>query len=282
MQGWLSGAREVSQRTGLPVSSTPAAGPANRPPPRPARSPLPWARAWLAGADGDDVLWVEVVPLGSGRGCSSAGAGHGWLPMSGTSVTSAVFRSTRARRRGGVAQSSSKRASRSALAGWVVKAAVPGGGGPLFVSVDAAGAESVGEPVQEHRQVVPLPFLEGLTGQCQPRGAALVGEGGQLVRDVRVRGPARRDQPVHAPAVLVVDPGGDFVQPRPHLSPDGETAGGRVPGPVEVLRPAQHGLGLFGAELRQLQIPVGVLHQPSGPRERAGELRRRFPTPGVG
>jgi UDP:flavonoid glycosyltransferase YjiC (YdhE family) len=149
---------------------------------------------------------------------------------------------------------------------------MPGAGWPLVVCVDAAVPQPGHEPVQEQRQAVAVPVFELVAAERPTGGPALVGQDGQFVGDVRVAGPARRDEPVEVTAVLVVDPGRDLVQPRPHLLTHRQRARRRVPRPAEGLDPTQ-----TGAALDQLRAERGLAPDPDLAALQRGLVLSPFP-----
>ena len=90
--------------------------------------------------------------------------------------------------------------------------------------------------------------------------AALVGEDGEVVDEVWVFWPARWDEPVGVPDVLVVEPGDDVVEPDPELEAQVRVgAAGWVPGSGEASGVAE-GFDLFGCAVGgDGQLAVGVL-----------------------
>jgi len=82
-----------------------------------------------------------------------------------------------------------------------------------------------------------VPVFEHVGVGGEVAASSLVGEDGEFVDDVRVLGPAGRDEgcPGGFPAVFVVDPGGDGVEPEPEFPTEVAVgAGGGVPGVGQV------------------------------------------------
>src|SRR6266540_1940242 len=118
--------------------------------------------------------------------------------------------------------------------------AVAGGGGPGGVSAGGAAGGEVGcHPVQEAGQCVPVPDLQRVRGQGLAGCGAGAGQDGEFTGQVWVGRPAGGDGPIGLPGVIVVDPAGDVVEPVPQVPPQGGCAGGRVPGPGEVVGVAE-------------------------------------------
>src|SRR5680860_1320050 len=75
---------------------------------------------------------------------------------------------------------------------------------PALVLVVAVGSQPVAHPVGERGQAVAVPLLERVAGLGQPGTPALVGQGRDLVDQVRVQWPAVRDEGGDVPRVVVV------------------------------------------------------------------------------
>ena len=108
-----------------------------------------------------------------------------------------------------------------------------------MVVVVAVVVEAFLHAVEEAGQDVAVPVLEHVGVGGEVAAPSLVGEDGEFVDDVRVLGPAGRDEgcPGRFPAVLAVDPGGDGVQPLPEFPAESAVgAGGGVPGMRQVRR----------------------------------------------
>ena len=133
------------------------------------------------------------------------------------------------------------------------------------VRISSFGQDNAGE----------LYFLEGVARGPHAGASSLVGEDGEVVDEVRVFGPTRRDECLCVPNVFVVDPGDDVVEPDPHLEPKvGVGAGGRVPGSGKNAEVAE-GLDLLGGPVRgDVQLPVGVVDEPARPRKRLSHWSR--------
>ena len=90
-------------------------------------------------------------------------------------------------------------------------------------------------PFGEGGQAVAVPFLQRVTGERLTGAVALIGENSDLVHQVGMLRPARRDDIGNIPDVLVVQPGHDSLQPRPDLLPQLRRLAGRwVPWPRQV------------------------------------------------
>jgi hypothetical protein len=87
-----------------------------------------------------------------------------------------------------------------------------------FVLVVAVGPDPVAHPVQEARQAVSLPLFEVVRGVGRTGTAALISDGAQVVDQMGMAVPALRDEAVHVPGVLGVDPIHHLVEPPPDLA----------------------------------------------------------------
>ena len=100
-------------------------------------------------------------------------------------------------------------------------AGVAAAGWPGLVVVVAGLLEALPHPVDEARQHPAVPVLENVGTRRQPSAAALVGQHGKFVDQVRMQRPAVGDAPAsrRLPHVFRVDPLRHLVQPQPQFPP---------------------------------------------------------------
>jgi hypothetical protein len=120
---------------------------------------------------------------------------------------------------------------------------------------------------------VPLP--QRVTGECLSGAVALVGEHSDLVHQVRMLRPARRDDIGNIPEVLVVQPGDDSLQPGPDFSSQSRRlAGPEVPRPLQGRQVAERQKVILLPAGCKIKFSIGQLHQPARLRERLNEHDR--------
>jgi len=86
------------------------------------------------------------------------------------------------------------------------------------VLVLAGGSDPAALPLKETRQAVPLPSLEVVGDVSRSGTKALVSDRAEFVDQVRMEVPALRDEVVHVPCALGVDPIDHLIEPLPDLA----------------------------------------------------------------
>ena len=95
---------------------------------------------------------------------------------------------------------------------------VPAFGGPGLVFPLTVVPKSYPHAFCEQRQAVAVPFLWCVAGEAEAGAATLVCRNRDLMHQVAMLWPARRDDAGSVPDVFVVQPGDDSLQPGPDLS----------------------------------------------------------------
>jgi hypothetical protein len=101
---------------------------------------------------------------------------------------------------------------------------------PRLVTVLAMVAQPRLHSFGEAGQAAAVPFLQGVTGECMPSAAALIGQHRDLMHQVRMLRPTRGNRVGDLPDVLGDQPRDNRVQPQPQLLPQLRgTAARRLP-----------------------------------------------------
>jgi hypothetical protein len=106
---------------------------------------------------------------------------------------------------------------------------------PGLVIFLAVVSQSCPHPFCKPGQAVAVPLLQRVTAERLTGAVALICQNGELVYQVRMVRPARRDDIGNIPDMLVVHPGDDSLQPGPDFSSQlWRLAGCGIPGPLQV------------------------------------------------
>ena len=151
-------------------------------------------------------------------------------------------------------------------------AVVAAAGWPVAVAFLAVVLQAGPHPFGEGGQGVAVPFLEGVAGEAEAGAAALVGQDGDLVDEVRVLGPAGRDDAGDVPDVLEVEPGDDVRRASSRARAAAAGLGCRCgsQGRGSVRRSPRALLLLGGAVGGEVQLPVGVRRRSARAAGRGG------------
>jgi len=130
-------------------------------------------------------------------------------------------------------------------------------------------------PVCERGNAIAVPLLQRLTGERLTGAVALISEKGELVHQVGMLRPARRDDIGDIPDVFAVQPGHHGLQPRPNRLPQLRGPAGRwIPGPRHVHLISQRQQVILLPAGCKIKFSIGQLHQPAWLRERLNEHHR--------
>ena len=148
-------------------------------------------------------------------------------------------------------------------------------GGPGLVIFLTVVPQSCPHPFCERGQAVAVPLLQRVTGERLTGAVALICQNSDLVHQVRMLRPARRDDIGNIPDVLVVQPGDDSLQPGPDFSSQlRRLAGCGIPGPRQVRQISERQKVILLPARCKIKFSIGQLHQPARLREGLEERHR--------
>jgi hypothetical protein len=152
---------------------------------------------------------------------------------------------------------------------------VPASGRPRLMIFLTVVPQSRPHPFGEGGKAIAVPLLQQLTGERLTGAVALISENSELVHQVGMLRPARRDDIGDIPDVLAVQPGHHGLQPRPNLLPQLRGPAGRwIPGPRHVPLISQRQQVILLPAGCEIKLSIGQLHQPPWLRESLNEHAR--------
>ena len=146
--------------------------------------------------------------------------------------------------------------------------AVAAFGGPRLVIFLALVSQPRLHPFTKLGQAVALPLLQRVTAERLTGAVTLICQNRDLVHQVRMLRPARRDDIGNIPDMLVVQPGDDCLQPGPDFSSQLKClAGCGIPGPLQVRQIVQRQKVILLPARCKIKLSIGQLHQSARLRE---------------
>ena len=133
--------------------------------------------------------------------------------------------------------------------------------GPGLVIFLAVVPKSAPHPFDEEGEAVAVPLLQRVTGERVTGAVALICQNGDLVHEVRMLRPARRDAIGDIPDMLVGQPGHNSLQPRPNLlSQLRRPAGCGIPGPRQGRQIVERQKVILLPARCKIKLSIGQLH----------------------
>ena len=139
--------------------------------------------------------------------------------------------------------------------------AVAAFGGPRLVIFLIVVPQSCPHPFRKPGQAVAVPVLQRVTAERLTGAVALIGEHRQLVHQVRMLRPARRDDIGNIPDMLVVQPSDDSLQPGPDFSSQLKClACCGIPWPLQVRQIVERQKVILLPARCKIKLSIGQLH----------------------
>ena len=146
--------------------------------------------------------------------------------------------------------------------------AVAAFGGPRLVIFLTVVSQSCPHPFCKLGQAVAVPLLQRVTAERLTGAVTLICQNRDLVHQVRMLRPARRDDIGNIPDMLVVQPGDDSLQPGPDFSSQLKClAGCGIPGPLQVRQIVERQKVILLPARCKIKLSIGQLHQSARLRE---------------
>ena len=146
--------------------------------------------------------------------------------------------------------------------------AVAAFGGPRLVIFLTVASESCPHPFCKPGQAVAVPLLQRVTAERLTGAVTLICQNRDLVHQVRMLRPARRDDIGNIPDMLVVQPSDDSLQPGPDFSSQLKClAGCGIPGPLQVRQIVERQKVILLPARCKIKLSIGQLHQSARLRE---------------
>ena len=146
--------------------------------------------------------------------------------------------------------------------------AVAAFGGPRLVIFLIVVPQSCPHPFRKPGQAVAVPLLQRVTAERLTGAVTLICQDGDLVHQVRMLRPARRDDIGNIPDMLVVQPGDDGLQPGPDFSSQLKClACCGIPGPLQVRQIVERQQVILLPARCKIKLSIGQLHQSARLRE---------------
>ena len=128
--------------------------------------------------------------------------------------------------------------------------------------------QSCPHPFSKLGQAVAVPLLQRVTAERFTGAVTLICQNRELVHQVRMLRPARRDDIGNIPDMVVVQPGDDSLQPGPDFSSQLKClAGCGIPGPLQVRQIVERQKLILLPSRCKIKLSIGQLHQSAGLRE---------------
>jgi hypothetical protein len=129
-------------------------------------------------------------------------------------------------------------------------------------------SQSCPHPFTKLGQAAAVPLLQRVTRERLTGAVALIGEHSDLVHQVRMLRPARRDDIGNIPDMLVVQPGDDSLHPGPDLSSQLKClAGCGIPRPLQVRQIVERQKVILLPARCKIKLSIGQLHQSARMRK---------------
>ena len=142
-------------------------------------------------------------------------------------------------------------------------------GGPRLVIFLTVVPQPRPHPLCKLGQAVAVPLLQRVTAEHSTGAVTLICQNRDLVHQVRMLRPARRDDIGNIPDMVVVQPGDDSLQPQPDFSSHLKClAGCRIPRPLHVRQIVKRQKVILLPARCKIKLSIGQLHQ--SPRSREG------------
>ena len=139
--------------------------------------------------------------------------------------------------------------------------AVAAFGGPRLVIFLTVVPQSCPHPFCKPGQAVAVPLLQRVTAERLTGAVTLICQNSDLVHQVRMLRPARRDDIGNIPDMLMVQPGNDSLQPRPDFSSQLKClAGCGIPGPLQVRQIVERQKVILLPARCKIKLSIGQLH----------------------
>jgi hypothetical protein len=146
--------------------------------------------------------------------------------------------------------------------------AVTPSGGPGLVIFLAVVSQPRLHPFTKLGQAVSVPLLQRVTAERLTGAVTLICQNRDLVHQVRMLRPARRDDIGNIPDMLVVQPGDDSLQPGPDFSSQLKClAACGIPGPLQLRQIVERQQVVLLPARCKIKLSIGQLHQSARLRE---------------
>jgi hypothetical protein len=136
--------------------------------------------------------------------------------------------------------------------------AVAAFGGPRLVIFLTVVSQSSPHPFTKLGQAVALPLLQRVTAERLTGAVTVICQNRDLVHQVRMLRPARRDDIGNIPDMLMVQPGDDSLEPGPDFSSQLKClAGCGIPGPLQARQIVERQKMILLPARRKIKLSIG-------------------------